>query len=129
MSVLVDSSVWVDYFRGTGPAETLDLLIEEGLVVTNDLILAEIIPALHLRKQTRLIALMKVIDRRPIVPDWDDLVRMQIACLRNGINGVGIPDLMIAQNAIQQGLQLLTRDRHFALLSRHVPLTVYPGVG
>lgn len=45
MSILVDSSVWVDYFRGTGlSSDHLDLLIEENLVVTNDLILAELLP-------------------------------------------------------------------------------------
>ena len=125
MSVLVDSSVWVDYFRGRGYADDLDLLIEENLVVTNDLILAELIPPLHIRKQNRLIVLLKEVERFSIAPDWDNLVQMQITCLHNGINGVGIPDLIIAQNAIQNGLQLLTRDKHFALLSKHVPLSVY----
>ena len=52
---------------------------------------------------------------------------MQITCLRSGINGVGIPDLLIAQNAIQHDVQLLARDRHFALLSKYVPLSVYGG--
>ncbi len=42
MSVLVDSSVWIDYFRGTG--EELDYLIEEAVVATNELILAELVP-------------------------------------------------------------------------------------
>ena len=125
MSVLVDSSVWVDYFRGRGYADDLDLLIEENLVVTNDLILAELIPPLHIRRQNRLIVLLKEVERLSIAPDWDNLVQMQITCLHNGINGVGIPDLIIAQNAIQNGLQLLTRDKHFALLSKHVPLSVY----
>ena len=125
MSVLVDSSVWVDFFRGEGLADELDLLIEENLAVTNDLILTELIPPLHLRRQNRLIALLKGVERIPITPDWDNLVQMQIACLHNGINGIGIPDLIVAQNAIQNGLQLLTRDKHFSLLSKIVPLSVY----
>ncbi|MFH0907591.1 MAG: PIN domain-containing protein [bacterium] len=125
MSVLVDSSVWVDYFRGKGPSQPLDLLIEENLVATNDLILTELIPPLHLRKQNRLIALLKEVERHPITPHWDDLVQMQITCLQNGINGVGIPDLLIAQNAMQHDLQLLARDRHFTLLGKHIPLSMY----
>jgi len=125
VSVLVDSSVWVDYFRGRGPSDALDLLIEENLAVTNDLILTELIPPLYLRKQSRLIALLKEVERRPITPNWDDLVQMQITCLRNGISGIGIPDLIIAQNAIQHDLQLLARDKHFDLLSEHVPLSMY----
>jgi len=54
MSVLVDSSVWIDYFRGTG--EELHYLIEEALVVTNELILAELVPSLHMRRQRQLLA-------------------------------------------------------------------------
>ena len=125
MSVLVDSSVWVEYFRGKKSSGVLDLLIEENLIVTNDLILAELIPYLHLRKQNRLIALLKEVERRPITADWNDLVRLQITCLENGINGIGIPDLILAQNAIQNGLQLLTHDKHFILLSKHAPLLIY----
>ncbi len=125
MNVLVDSSVWIDFFRGKGSADPLELLIEENLVVTNDLILTELIPPLHLRKQNRLIALLKEVERRPITPNWDDLVQMQIMCLKNGINGVGIPDLIIAQNAIQHDLQLLSRDKHFDLLGEHIPLAIY----
>ena len=53
MSVLVDSSIWVEYFRGSADDGRLDFLIEENLVVVNQLILAELIPALHLRRQLK----------------------------------------------------------------------------
>jgi predicted nucleic acid-binding protein len=57
--------------------------------------------------------------------DWDDLTQMQIKCLRNGINNVGIPDLMIAQHAIQNHLELYSHDKHFRLLAKHMPLTMH----
>jgi len=57
--------------------------------------------------------------------DWEDLVRMQVTCLRRGINGVGIPDLLIAQNAIQNELPLLAAERHFALMSKYLPLSIH----
>ena len=125
MSVLVDSSIWVEYFRGSEDDGRLDFLIEENLVVVNDLILAELIPALHLRRQRKLISLMREIICPPLEVDWDDLIQMQIACLKHGINKVGIPDLMIAQHAIQNRLELYTRDKHFKLIARHVPLALY----
>ena len=53
MSVLVDTSIWVEYFRNGNNAARLDLLIDENLVVTNDLILAELIPFLKIRKQRK----------------------------------------------------------------------------
>jgi predicted nucleic acid-binding protein len=47
---------------------------------------------------------------------------MQVTCLRNGINKVGIPDLILAQHAMQNDLSVFSLDKHFSLLSRHVPL-------
>ena len=49
---------------------------------------------------------------------------MQVTCLRNGISKVGIPDLMVAQYAMQLGLTLFSLDKHFRLLSKHVPLSL-----
>ena len=125
MSVLVDSSMWIDYFRGSMNDERLGFLIEENLVVVNDLILAELIPALHVRRQRKLIGLMREIICPPLQLDWADLIQMQIACLKHGINKVGIPDLVIAQHAIQNHLELYTRDKHFKLIAQHVPLSLY----
>lgn len=125
MSVLVDSSVWIEYFRNAEQSDVLEMLIEENLVVTNELILAELIPALQLRKLRELITLLREIKRQPMNIDWDDIVRMQTLCLHNGNNGVGIPDLIIAQNAIQGGLRLLSNDRHFIAISKFLSLDLY----
>lgn len=125
MSVLVDSSVWIEYFRNSKYPTELDFLISENLIVTNDLILAELIPYMHIQKQTRLINLMQEIDRVPLNINWPDIITMQVACIKNGINGVGIPDLIIVQHAIQNNYVLLAEDRHFKLISRYVPLILY----
>lgn len=125
MKVLVDSSVWIDYFRGTGSADVVEPLIGENLVVTNDLILAELLPPLQLRRQRRLIGLLRTIARQPMRIDWEEIVQMQVTCLRQGISRVGIPDLIIAQHARRHGLELLTLDRHFVLMSRHLPLVLH----
>ncbi len=125
MNVLVDSSLWIDYFRGTGQTDPLDFLIEEDRIVTNDLILAELLPPLYLQKNRSLIALLREIKRRPMDIRWDEIIRLQISCLRHGINGVGIPDLLVAQNAIQGDLLLMSRDKHFSLIARHTSLNMY----
>ncbi len=124
MSVLVDSSVWIAYFRGADD-ETLESLIDENLVTVNELILAELLPALYLRRQRRLITLLQQIVRPEIVVDWDDIVQMQLTCLRRGINRVGIPDLIIAQHAIQHQLDLYSYDKHFVHMADHLPLAIY----
>ena len=125
MSILIDSSVWISYFRGTNGSGTVDFLIAENLVVTNELILAELTPPLHVRRQRRLIALLQEIKRYSIEIDWEGITKMQITCIRKGINGIGIPDLIIAQNAVQNSLHLLSLDKHFRLLSKHLPLSLY----
>ena len=48
--------------------------------------------------------------------DWSGLIAMQTENIRNGINKVGLPDLMIAQNAIQSNAKLFSIDRHFELM-------------
>ena len=125
MSVLVDSSVWIDYFRGSNHVDRLDFLIDEGLLVTNDLILAELIPPLNIRKQRRVISLLKALVRIPVNIDWENIIDMQTKCIRNGINKVGIPDLIIAQNAILNNLDLYSHDKHFKLMSKHISLSLY----
>ena len=125
MSILIDSSVWISYFRDTNGSGTVDFLIAENLVVTNELILTELTPPLHVHRQRRLIALLQEINRYSIEIDWEGITKMQITCIRKGINGIGIPDLIIAQNAVQNSLHLFSRDKYFRLLSKHLPLSLY----
>ena len=122
MKVLVDSSVWVAYFRGTRDVPSVDWLLEESLVVTNDLILSELTPPLLVHGERKLVRLLHDIERQPLAIDWDGIIQLQVTCIRNGINKVGIPDLIIAQHAMQNNLSLFSLDKHFPLLSRHVSL-------
>ena len=62
MEVLVDTSVWIDYFRSGDKSEKLDFLIDENLVVINDLILTELLPLLIVKKEKKVINLLKNIN-------------------------------------------------------------------
>lgn len=125
MSVLVDSSIWIDYFRGNASDDRLDWLIDEGLVATNDLILSELLPHLIIQRQNKLAGLLREVQALPLVIDWAGIVDDQVHCLRNGINRVGIPDLIIAQNAKQHGIPLYTQDRHFRLIAKYGGLELF----
>jgi hypothetical protein len=116
MSVLVDTSVWVNYFRSGKDSGKLDFLIDENLIVINDLILAELVPFLEIRNQRKLLSLLRHINRLPLNIDWDQLIEFQIKCLRKGVNGIGIPDLMVAQNAKQNRGEIYSLDHHFLLI-------------
>ncbi|MBR9979409.1 MAG: PIN domain-containing protein [Desulfatitalea sp.] len=124
MSVLVDTSIWIEYLRDGNFSQKLDFFIDENLIVTNDLILAELVPFLKIRNQKKLISLLWRIKRLNLSIDWNEIIEYQYKCLKNGMNGVGIPDLIIAQNAIQNDCELFSRDNHFFLMQDILNLSI-----
>ena len=58
MSVLVDTSIWIEYFRTGNNSEKLDFLTDENLIVINDLIIAELVPSLWVRNQRKIVTLL-----------------------------------------------------------------------
>lgn len=117
MEVLVDTSVWIDYFRSGENSKKLDYLIDENIVVTNELVLAELLPLLILKKELELISLLRKIKKHDIILSWEKIIEYQVMCLKSGSSGIGIPDLIIAQNAIQNDLSVYTLDKHFRFMS------------
>ena len=124
MSVLVDTSIWVEYFGKGYNLEKLDFLIDENLVVTNDLILAELIPFLKIRNQRKLVNLLYKINKLEIVVNWEQIIDYQYKCLKKGLNGIGIPDLIIAQNAKQNHCSIYSLDNHFNLMENILNITL-----
>lgn len=123
--ILVDTSLWIDYFKGLESALPLNALIELNSICTNDLILAELAPSIKFRKENDLIHLLESIERIPMDIEWQEIAAFQVYNLQNGINNVGIPDLIIAQNAIQNDMEIFARDRHFSLMKKHLGLRVF----
>lgn len=128
-NVLVDSSVWIDYFKDAKNSSDLDELISQNLLVVNELILAELTPFLKLKNQTKLIRLLNQVKLAPLNIDWVQISDIQVKCLKNGSNGVGIPDLIIAQNAKQHELQIFSLDKHFKFINQVYKVRLYEPVG
>ncbi len=125
MDVLVDTSIWIDYFRAGDNSKDLEYLIDENIIVINDIILAELVPYLKIKKQTKVIKLLYEINRVPLVISWDEIIEFQVKCLKGGANAVGIPDLIIAQNAKQNGCKVYSLDKHFQLLYEVLKVKLY----
>jgi len=125
MSVIIDSSIWVEYFRNGNNQEKVDFLIDENLVATNDLILAELTAFLKIRKQKNLIDLLNHISKLMIHINWDQLIDLQYLCLQNGLNGVGIPDLIIAQNAMENDAKIYSLDKHFLSMADFLDVNIF----
>ncbi len=125
MSVLVDTSVWVDYFRDANSSADLDDLISENLIVTNDIILAELIPFLKAKKQLPVVKLLYEVNRLPMQINWKEIIEFQVRCMKAGSNGVGIPDLIIAQNAKSNNCEIYSLDKHFQLLNQVIKVKLF----
>jgi hypothetical protein len=57
----------------------------------------------------------------PLNIRWGKVIDHQVVCLQNGINHVGIPDLIILDQIIQNDLLLYTLDSHFVLMNKYIP--------
>ena len=123
--ILVDSSVWISFFKGRELSRILMPLIDSNRICTNDLILAELVPLLALKHENHLIELLGHIEKIQLEIDWQQLIFMQSENLKNGINKVGLPDLIIIQNAVDSDSLLFTFDRHFELMKDLFGLKLY----
>ena len=121
---LVDTSVWIAYFRGQENVKQLDQIIETNSIRTNDLILSELLPLIRLKNENNLAEILETVQKLPLEINWEQIRNIQLLNLKNGINKVGIPDLIILQNAIQNKATLLTLDNHFKLISKHIDCKV-----
>ncbi len=121
--VMVDSSVWIDFFRNSN--QTLDGLISEDLVCTNELILSELVPFLLKNRQLTIVESLLALDRVPMNIDWQSIRNYQRINLENGINGVGIPDLIIVQQMLDHKMELLSTDKHFKLMSEFLEIRLF----
>ena len=125
MTVLVDTSIWIDYFRGGENSADMEFLIDENLIITNDIILAELVPYLKIKKQTKVIDLLYEVTQIPLEIHWEEIIEFQLKCLKSGANGVGIPDLIIAQNAKQNNCTIYSLDKHFRLLNKVLKVNLH----
>jgi len=50
---------------------------------------------------------------------------MQTINFKNGLNRVGVPDLIIAQNALQNDIPLFSFDRHFEIMKKSIGIKLF----
>jgi predicted nucleic acid-binding protein len=122
---IIDSSAWIEYFKGNPSYSFITDLIYNNAICTNDIILAELLPSIIHKKETRLANLLNSIRKKILIIDWQEIINMQALNLRNGNNNIGISDLIITQNSIQNDLRIITRDKHFGIMSNYIPIKMY----
>lgn len=127
--VLVDTSVWVDYFNGvpTRQAERLDALLGERILLTGDLILAELLQGFSSERDARrALALLEPLAYADMVGRD---VALGAAANYRTLRGRGATvrktiDLLIGTFCVMRGHELLHADRDFEPMERYLGLQV-----
>lgn len=128
MTTFVDSSVWIDYFRGTASPQTdrLDALLGREPVVVGDLGLAEVLQGFAIERDfNQALHLFGSIDVIEVAGrDAAILAARNFRRLRElGVTVRKTIDTLIATRCIEDGLPLLYSDRDFDPFVQHLGLT------
>ena len=126
--ILVDSSVWIDYFRGvpTPQSDRLDALLGIEPLATGDIVLAEVLQGFtserDFNQALRLMASLTLVE----IAGRDIAVQAARNFWTLRARGVTIRktiDTLIATRCIQDGLALLYSDRDFDPFVEHLGLS------
>jgi len=118
--ILVDTSAWIEFFRGRGPmADRVDELLEADEVALCGPVVTELrrgIRAASERK--RVLPLLGSCHLLPQPPSlWEEAGDLGFALARKGATVKSL-DLLIAVYALSHQVPLLTTDRDFELIRK-----------
>ena len=125
--IVVDSSVWIDFLNGIRSpqvARLFDRLGEEPLLV-GDLILLEVLQGVASESEAaRVEAALRRFDVEPML---DPDLAVTAAAHTRSLRGLGLTlrktiDLVIGTFCIARGHELLTADRDFLPMAKHLGL-------
>ena len=127
--ILVDSSVWIDYFKGTISAQTerLDALLGREPLAIGDLILTEVLQGFDNQRDFN--AARKMLTSPIVVELGGRQVAIQAAKNFRALRRLGVAvrktiDTVIATRCIESGFALLHNDRDFDPFAKHLGLRV-----
>ena len=127
--ILVDSSVWIDYFRGTITPQTdkLDRLLGEEPLAIGDLILTEVLQGFAKNRDFR--EGLTMLGSLEVVELGGQAIAVQAARNFCALRRLGVTvrktvDTVIATHCIENGYDLLHNDRDFDPFRKHLGLRV-----
>ena len=125
--ILVDSSVWIDYFRGIQSPQTdrLYALLGNEPIATGDLVLAEVLQGFGSPQDFN--QGKKLLTSLPIIELVGADIAIQAANNFRTLRSLGITvrktiDTLIATSCIEKGLALLYSDKDFDPFVEHLGL-------
>lgn len=125
--ILVDSSVWIEFFRGTVTSQTdrLDALLGSELLVVGDLILAEVLQGFSSERDFN--QARKLLTALDVVTLGGPEIAIQAARNFRILRARGVTirktiDTLIATRCIESDYALLFSDRDFEPFVEHLGL-------
>lgn len=130
--IVVDASVWIDYFNGrdTGQTAALDRLLGEQAIVVGDLTLTEVLSGFRREGDfRRTAALLNSFECRAMVgrDAAIDAARNYRKLRSLGVTVRKTIDVLIGTFCIRERLPLLHSDRDFDPIEKHLGLAVWRG--
>ena len=125
--ILVDSSVWIDHFRGAWTDAVLRLrrLIDQEFLLVGDLVLCEVLQGVRSETEAKLVeeALREFELVNLVDPELAIVAAANFRLLRaRGITVRTTIDLIIGTFCIERGHALLHNDRDFEPMERFLGL-------
>ena len=125
--ILIDTSVWIDYFNGTDNQYTdaLDKALEQGIAATGDIIYLEVLQGFRQEKDfNQAKKALKTLDTYTLLgPEMPDKCAEQYRQLRKkGITVRKTIDVIIATFCIEHKMPLLYLDKDFHPFVKHADL-------
>ncbi len=117
--ILVDTSAWVDFFRGNPPGDRIDDLLEQDEVALCGPIITEIRRGLRTPAERRKVLPLLDACHTLVDPDdlWAEAGDLGFALARRGVT-VKTLDLLIATYALANDVAILTRDEDFGAMRK-----------
>ena len=127
--LLVDSSVWIDFFNGKVTLQTLYLRDEVNRqeILLGDLILCEVLQGF--RSESEFLKARQLLLNFPCQNLSDQVLALQTAQNYRYLRTKGVTvrktiDMMIATFCIENHHELLHADRDFEVIEQYLPLLV-----
>ena len=131
--ILVDSSAWIEFLRGTGSAVHLRLrsaLERDAELACTDVVVMEILAgARDEADRDRLRRMLHGVEFLAVdgPADYERAAELYRLCRRGGETPRKLTDCLIAAVAIRTEAELLCEDSDFEAIARHAPLRLAGG--
>jgi predicted nucleic acid-binding protein len=126
--ILVDTSAWVEFLRGTGSAvcEEVDRLVGERIAVTDPIVMEVLAGArddAHLHQLRGLLGRAEMARCEPV--DYPAAAVLCRGCRQRGETVRRLVNCLTGAVAIRNDLSVLHNDADFEVLARHTGLKVH----